>query len=49
MAAEGKVIGKSGLLQEGPNENQRSTTKLVEKPCNKRALLKFCRLQTRKR
>lgn len=49
MAAEGKVIGKSGLLHEGPNENQRSTTKLVEKPCHKRALLKFCRLQTRKR
>ena len=32
MAAEGKVIGKSGLLHEGPNENQQSTTKLVEKP-----------------
>ena len=49
MAAEGKVIGKSGLLHEGPNENQQSTTKLVEKSCHKRALLKFCRLQTRKR
>ena len=41
MAAEGKVIGKSGLLHEGPNENQQSTTKLVEKPCHKRALQNF--------